>query len=71
MNKLDYKHNLGDLVKTKQFEWEIPVYGIVVKRLTKGRTSKLYKVHWSDTGLDNRWIHESSLEKVRKVDNEV
>ena len=72
MNKIYYKHNLGDLVTTKQFNRTLPLsYGVIVQRQSENATIRMYKVHWTDSGLDNRWVFENNLQAVQKVDNEV
>ena len=66
MNKIDYKHNLGDLVVSSQYYKSSPRhYGVIVERVDKmGLLTKLYRVNWIDTGFDSRWIFEDDLQKV-------
>ena len=66
MNKIDYKHNLGDLVVSSQYYKSSPRhYGVIVERVDKmGLLTKLYRVNWIDTGFDSRWIFEDDLIKV-------
>ena len=71
MNKLDYKHNLGDLVTTKRHDWESHYFGIITERRSMDALTRVYRVHWTESGPDTRWIYESNLLAVQKVDNEV